>query len=282
MELLVALSIVAVLAAMAVPALRAAGERADQTVCISNLRQIGQAFSEYLVDRGTYPPASEDVADSSGQVVERKRWYHAIAPYLDGHPHSWSSGQGRAAIDPGTGLAVSIVTVAEDDADPRVLPKVYGCPRAAGWRPGRNGAYGYNYQYFGDGRLLPGSATEYRRFPVHPSDIADRQRTVLVMDSAGTGTEPYSTPPAFDSAAVGNHSFTVDPPRLPERGGTRLGSDGVLPGLGPPVLPSRPHARHRGGVCVLFAAMHVEWVPIAALTTDDSLWNGTGRAVLSP
>ena len=45
-ELLVALGIVAVLTAMAVPALRAAMDRADRTVCLSKLRQLGQAFSE--------------------------------------------------------------------------------------------------------------------------------------------------------------------------------------------------------------------------------------------
>ena len=48
-ELLVTLTILAVLAALAMPALKAAMERADRTVCLSNLRQLGQAMTEYVI-----------------------------------------------------------------------------------------------------------------------------------------------------------------------------------------------------------------------------------------
>ncbi|MFN0060554.1 MAG: DUF1559 domain-containing protein [Planctomycetota bacterium] len=281
-ELLVALSILALLSAMAVPALRGAMERADQTVCIANLRQMGQAMSEYVVDYGHYPAAELEVQDAAWQVVERKRWYHLISPYLDGSPRSWSSGQSRATIDPVSGLATLTIPPSEDDKDPAAFPEVFSCPKAAGWRIGRNGAYGYNHQTLGDARALPGSASGHRLFPVRPNDLADRQRTVVLMDSAGTGVEPYADAQQPDSAALGNHSFTVDPPRLPERGGTRLGSDGELAGLGTPLLPSRPHARHRGGVCVLFAGLNVEWLPLEKLTLDDSLWNGRGVASEAP
>ncbi len=50
-ELLVSLSILAVLSAMAIPALRGALDRADRTVSFSNLRQIGQAMTEYIADQ---------------------------------------------------------------------------------------------------------------------------------------------------------------------------------------------------------------------------------------
>lgn len=287
-ELLVAISILAVLSAMAVPALRSALDRADRTVCLSNLRQLGQAFSEYTADHGHYPAAEWEVVDSAGRVVERRRWYHALAPYLDAGPRAWSSGQGRGQVDPASGLATEVVLPSEDDADPTVLPSVLCCPTVAHWLPGRNGAYGYNHQFLGDARS--GGHDEAgqrlrRHYPVPASRIEEPGRTIVLVDSAGTGSEPYRVPTRARSNALGNHAFTVDPPTLPRRGanasgvgGSRWGSDSLVPGVGDPTLRSRPHARHRGGCCVLYADGRVEWRLLADLEQSDALWNGTGRA----
>ena len=149
-ELLVSLSIVAILGALAVPALRSAMDRADRTVCLSNLRQLGQAFSEYTIDHGHYPAAELEVRDGSGRVVERRRWYHLIGPYLDSGPRAWSSGQGRAELDPVTGMAGTVVLPSDDDRDQEVFSQVLVCPKAAHRDVGRNGCYGYNHQYLGD------------------------------------------------------------------------------------------------------------------------------------
>jgi len=64
-ELLVVMAIVSVLAALLVPALVAAMERARRTRCGSQLRQIGFAFEAYLTDSGqTYPWAQDPVSMS--------------------------------------------------------------------------------------------------------------------------------------------------------------------------------------------------------------------------
>lgn len=290
-ELLVVITILAILGAMAVPALRGALDRADRTVCLSNLRQLGQAMTEYTADYGHYPAAEIEVTDSTGRVVERRRWYHSLAPYLGAPPAALSSGQGRVVVDPTSGVATRVVLPSEDDLEQSLLPDVFRCPTVAHWLVGRNGAYGYNHQYLGDARVVDhdsSGAPRRRRYPVRKSEILDPARTVVLMDSAGTGDGPYHPPTRLDSEALGNHSYTVDPPRIPAAGPAESGfapvwaSDSPVPGLGEPTLASRPHFRHRGGCCALFADGRVEWLPTDALLASDALWNGTGQPSEQP
>ncbi|MDD5598474.1 MAG: type II secretion system protein [Victivallaceae bacterium] len=59
-ELLVVISIIGILAAMLLPALNKARKRARLSHCVSNLKQIGAAFTGYLDDyAGTFPDAAQ-------------------------------------------------------------------------------------------------------------------------------------------------------------------------------------------------------------------------------
>jgi prepilin-type N-terminal cleavage/methylation domain-containing protein len=55
-ELLVALAVVVLLAGMIFPVFAAAREQGRQGVCLSNLRQLGQALAMYRDEHGSYPP----------------------------------------------------------------------------------------------------------------------------------------------------------------------------------------------------------------------------------
>jgi len=74
-ELLVVIAIISTLAAMLLPALHNARERARTASCISNLRQIGLALDMYASDHGDRLP-HEDA--NKGQVP----WPLAIQPHL--------------------------------------------------------------------------------------------------------------------------------------------------------------------------------------------------------
>lgn len=70
MELLVVIAIIAILAAMIFPMASSMRERGNQTACIGNLQNIGQALKLYRLDERSYPPALygyvEDVPDPKG------------------------------------------------------------------------------------------------------------------------------------------------------------------------------------------------------------------------
>jgi prepilin-type N-terminal cleavage/methylation domain-containing protein len=76
-ELLVVIAIIAILAAMLFPALAKARESAHRSVCQSNLKQIGIAFSLYLADHDHTYPDTDDPTLFAG-----RKWRWPIQPYL--------------------------------------------------------------------------------------------------------------------------------------------------------------------------------------------------------
>ena len=73
-ELLVTISIIAILMAIIVPAAAGARETAQQTVCQSNLRQLGLSWSMYEDENRAFPAAEDDRTAAEGQARLRVRW----------------------------------------------------------------------------------------------------------------------------------------------------------------------------------------------------------------
>ena len=80
MEMLVAIAILAVLVALAFPALNAARDRTHVAGCLNNLRQIGVAALAYAGDNNGYLPQGDTpkTTPGTGNLV----WPYKIAPYL--------------------------------------------------------------------------------------------------------------------------------------------------------------------------------------------------------
>ena len=63
-ELLVVIAIIAILAALLLPGLARAKQKGQQAVCLSNLKQIGLAFTMYLNDHDSHFPDRRDLKSS--------------------------------------------------------------------------------------------------------------------------------------------------------------------------------------------------------------------------
>jgi prepilin-type N-terminal cleavage/methylation domain-containing protein len=95
-ELLVVIAIIAILAALLFPVFAQAREKARQTSCLSNLKQLGTAMLMYAQDNdGFFPPT---VGRTAGQTWYEISWMHMIQPYVknlgvfvdpsSGHPNT--------------------------------------------------------------------------------------------------------------------------------------------------------------------------------------------------
>jgi prepilin-type N-terminal cleavage/methylation domain-containing protein/prepilin-type processing-associated H-X9-DG protein len=73
-ELLVVIAIIAILAAILFPVFAQAREKARQTVCLSNEKQIGLGIMMYVEDNNECFPLSENAV--------YQQWYDTVAPYI--------------------------------------------------------------------------------------------------------------------------------------------------------------------------------------------------------
>ena len=81
-ELLVVISIIALLVSLLLPVLQSVRQTANGVVCLSNLKQIGVGFGVYHVDSNGYWPQQNP--DSGGEnPLLGPTWWSALAPNLN-------------------------------------------------------------------------------------------------------------------------------------------------------------------------------------------------------
>jgi prepilin-type N-terminal cleavage/methylation domain-containing protein/prepilin-type processing-associated H-X9-DG protein len=120
-ELLVVIGIILILAAIVLPVIAQAREKARQTVCVSNMRQLGLAFELYTIDYNDRLPAG---APGNGGVGAVGSWIYIKSYSYDGS---------ASAFDPTRGTIYPYVTARA----------IYVCPSdAAGQISGDS--YSYN------------------------------------------------------------------------------------------------------------------------------------------
>jgi prepilin-type N-terminal cleavage/methylation domain-containing protein/prepilin-type processing-associated H-X9-DG protein len=135
-ELLVVVAIIGVLAGLLLPALSKAKQKAHQTKCLSNLKQVGIALQMYTDDNDDYLPGpllSGVRADYDNSGGGRKQLSFYIAPFLS-LPAASSKPQlinvlicpafSKAAPDFGEGYGRKILLL-NDDIDPNPANRVF-------------------------------------------------------------------------------------------------------------------------------------------------------------
>jgi prepilin-type N-terminal cleavage/methylation domain-containing protein/prepilin-type processing-associated H-X9-DG protein len=118
-ELLVVIAVIAILAALLLPALNRARTAADNTVCRSNLRQYAVALSCYAVDSKYYPPCYLNETNLGGTI----NWYERLEPYTKTR---WVSFETLSYLMGGPAMPKSIEVCPSYARLPCMLPACYG------------------------------------------------------------------------------------------------------------------------------------------------------------
>jgi prepilin-type N-terminal cleavage/methylation domain-containing protein len=82
-ELLVTVAIIAILAALLLPALARAKDKARATQCTDNLRQWGLAMRMYADDNDDYLPRRGQGVQALALITRLDDWFNALPPYFN-------------------------------------------------------------------------------------------------------------------------------------------------------------------------------------------------------
>ena len=174
-ELLVVIAIIAILAAILFPVFARAREKARQTSCLSNLKQLGLAVNMYTIDYDETYSMSIYLAGTQAYTM-----YHVHMPYMKNTQIFQCPSEQNA------------VTAAQIAA--------LGIPIA----PGFTGAsYNFNYAVFEDGPNNP--LTQANHAVVSDGSIPKPAETAGMYDG-----DLMLAPSTFDSPVVARHNFTVN------------------------------------------------------------------------
>jgi len=169
-ELLVVIAIIAILAAILFPVFAKAREKARQTSCTSNIKQLSLALEMYRTDwDGIYPLHSHKELGNPGW-----RWMRMLIPYVK------NTGVHTC---PSSATGVTLTSSTQ--------------------------VYGYNYQYLGNGRadatgnpmLLVGDAQITA--PSETIAMADSAGLVGLIGTADEGKSGYSIDPPLPNPLFG-------------------------------------------------------------------------------
>ena len=223
-ELLVVIAIIAILAAILFPVFAQVREKARQTSCASNERQLNLALIQYVQDYDeTYPPANthtEGYVDGGGVTQNRHHWYGLITPYIE------------------QGYANSQANKLKDNV--YIFPD-YAAVGNFGFTP----QYSYGINENISPALAPGTPWNLAGSqPLNLAAITLPTNQVIIAEDAGervfTAGDDTGTPPPIPPGGSGYSDTTVD-------------NDNNIAHV-------LARSRHSGGSEYSFVDGHVKWV----------------------
>jgi prepilin-type N-terminal cleavage/methylation domain-containing protein len=197
-ELLVVIAIIAILAALLLPALARAKTQAQQTSCLSNIKQLTFGGMMYMNDTGKCLPFNAYQAGNPtyDPNIFGEYWFDLVTNY---------GVKGPVTICPSTRIPPDTNYVAAGAADlPWVFQELEGGPFAV-WSYGQNG---WMTDYVGD--LVPAdfyegvTPEEWLSFvSTKPSGVQYPAQTPLIFDGMYGFTAPLETDPAASDLYYG-------------------------------------------------------------------------------
>jgi prepilin-type N-terminal cleavage/methylation domain-containing protein/prepilin-type processing-associated H-X9-DG protein len=237
-ELLVVIAIIAILAALLLPALAKAKSRAQQAVCLSNLKQWGLADTLYVEDfNQVFPfPRYQSNANPSDQdnpiwldiaayhynttpVVGDDVWFNALPPYISSRPmYEWALAQYKPLFNSSKSIFICPTANAQG-IDPIDIDPNHGFMEV-GQRP--LFAYGMNSKSIANENMSAYVAQTKTTMVVHPSAF------VLFSDTRNRSLEtPYYASPS-DQYPSGNSIDLATPQSYTTRFSSRHNTGGQI------------------------------------------------------
>lgn len=267
-EVLVVVSIIALLISILMPSLNQVREQAKASVCLSNLKQIGTGLTLYLVEsKGLYPMHSSLKSQTTDLGKPRTRWPDYLHRYMRN----------------------------EEVYSCTNLTKVQQQDFSKPWAHNPNryyGGYGYNFQYLGNARYFPGNQSgsiprEWTR-PFHAVSERIRQPAMTAAVADVRGSKMGNPDNRFGQGAAAVYS--LDPPL----GSRDMGSKGSRKNSADPdtdnrwyeggtdldeqeLVRSAPDPRHLNRTTVTFCDGHAERMDVDVLDAKDKSEAGDNR-----
>jgi len=249
-ELLVVIAIISLLAAILFPVFATAREKARQTACMSNAKQIGLADLQYAQD---YDESLVPAGGSQSGLNYFARWPQLLFPYLKTYQ----------------------VFVCPDVAWGAYLAQCPGSNCVPGMTAyGGGGGYGMNYNIATFAWQGSSSGPYYNWSPVYLSTIPSTSKTFLFAEAAQLGYTGSTATDVYTSAdnanpvnwqqgqyVVGPVDYQVTPP-----GNYTSGFANYTWGSNTDNSNNsrRPVGRHNNGLCIIYVDGHCKWLTIQA------------------
>jgi prepilin-type N-terminal cleavage/methylation domain-containing protein/prepilin-type processing-associated H-X9-DG protein len=284
-ELLVVVAIIALLISILLPALGAARQQARASLCSAELRVLGQGLTIYVGDnRDVLPPGrlpKVDTCNAYATIYGRTKFRPTFLAMM-------SASVGAPPFDDPKACKNEVDRHGEPGDRQNYSCRVYVCPSVAEWTDERNGAYGYNYQFLGNSRLLDEEDPDsYKNWPVKIEWVKRPGQTVAVADGMGTAAAfppmarwAYVNNGPDDPHCFGNEGFNLDPPRVDPAAGEMADL---------PDHRSAADPRHREQTNVLWLDGHAGLSQLeqlgykmnpdgsVALDGENTQWSGNGK-----
>ena len=275
-ELLVVIAIIAILAAILFPVFAQAREKARQTSCLSNMKQIGIGVMMYTQDFDeTYPfTYLYTTVPTAGGIMTKPPYYHwsyALNAYTKNNS-IWTCPSAKFLIKPnGTGdLQVPELSYIPNEA---VIPRqklagqnssytspYHGVAQAQISSPASVIAIAENQQEFDES--APGADPNNPR-----TDSAHRPAHAFYSPSSSDPLEPYKAPSGSTIRRLTMKDVKLDSQGVPDATATRMAYVEVK--------------QHQNGSNYIFADGHAKWQqigqtipadPTVAVTDSNFLW----------